>query len=137
MFSYFIPVIRKFPIFGLYLAQEWLLAINSSPAYVSVGLTIIPIITLYVVIRATIGWAILSPIAKSEGWASGPTGDWETGSRGWIVWIARGLVIGNAIVGITVLVYRSLYATFRSQSLFAALSHWKSTSDSRGAGKTL
>ena len=67
MFSYFIPVIRKFPIFGLYLARELLLAINSSPAYIPIGLMTIPITTLYMVIGATIGWAILPPIAKSNG----------------------------------------------------------------------
>ncbi len=35
---------------------------------------------------AVVGWGILSPLAKYQGWAPGPVDDWLTGSRGWLVW---------------------------------------------------
>ena len=47
---------------------------------------------------AFIGWAILSPLAKYQGWAAGDVGDWEKGSKGWIVWISLAIMLADAIV---------------------------------------
>lgn len=47
---------------------------------------------------AVIGWGVLSPIAKSKGWAPGPVDSMEQGSRGWLLWISIGLLLGDAAV---------------------------------------
>lgn len=47
-----------------------------------------------------VGWAILSPLAKHKGWAPGPTGDMETGPRGWILWVALAIMTIDSTVSI-------------------------------------
>lgn len=48
----------------------------------------------------TVGWAILSPLAKFEGWAPGPVGDMSTGSRGWILWVSLAIMCADSIVSL-------------------------------------
>lgn len=59
-----------------------------------------PLITAHMLLGAFIGWGVLSPLAKSKGWATGPVDSWETGSQGWTVWIALGVILGDSLVGI-------------------------------------
>lgn len=47
-----------------------------------------------------VGWAILSPLAKSQGWAPGPVGDMSTGSRGWILWVSLAIMCSDSIVSL-------------------------------------
>ena len=47
-----------------------------------------------------VGWAILSPLAKLEGWAPGPVGDMSTGSRGWILWVSLAIMCADSIVSL-------------------------------------
>ena len=49
---------------------------------------------------------MLSPIAKAKGWASGDVGDWNTGSKGWIVWISLAIMLSDAIVSLGWLILR-------------------------------
>lgn len=49
---------------------------------------------------------MLSPIAKYEGWAPGPVSDWNTGSKGWIVWVSLAIMLSDAIVSLGWLVLR-------------------------------
>ncbi|CAM6000688.1 unnamed protein product [Sphagnum balticum] len=83
---------------------------------------------MYMVVGAIIGWGILSPLAKLQGWAPGPTEDWETGSQGWIVWVALGLMLGDSFVGITWIIVKVIRAnlgpsTLTARSLVSDLSH--------------
>lgn len=57
-------------------------------------------------IGSVLGWAVLSPIAKKEGWASGPVSDWNTGSKGWIVWVSLAIMLADAIVSLGWLILR-------------------------------
>lgn len=59
-----------------------------------------PEITLHMLTGAISGWACLSPLAKSQGWAPGSIDDWDTGSRGWVVWISLSALIADAVVKI-------------------------------------
>ena len=82
---------------------------------------------------ALVGWAILSPLAKSKDWASGPVSDWETGSKGWIVWVSLAIMLADSIVSLGWLVLRplilygpELYAGLRERIThhgFASLFH--------------
>ena len=65
-----------------------------------------PATTIHMLLGAVIGWAVLSPIAKYQGWASGEVGDWNTGSKGWIVWISLAIMLSDAIVSLGWLILR-------------------------------
>lgn len=67
-----------------------------------------PMVTAHMMLGAVIGWGILSPLAKSKGWAPGPVEDWENGSQGWTVWVALGVIFGDSVVGICSIVIGSL-----------------------------
>jgi OPT family oligopeptide transporter len=98
--TYFIPQIRNLPIFGLPAASTWLWSLNPSPAYVGQGIIMGPTTTAHMLLGAIIGWGILSPMAKSEGWAPGPVDDWAKGSKGWIVWVSLAIMLADALVSL-------------------------------------
>ena len=64
--------------------------------------------TLHMLLGAAIGWGILSPLAKYQGWAPGPVEDWSTGSKGWIVWVSLAIMLADSIVSLGWLVLRPL-----------------------------
>lgn len=65
-----------------------------------------PATTVHMFLGAVLGWAVLSPIAKYKGWASGNVGDWNTGSKGWIVWVSLAIMLADAIVSLGWLLLR-------------------------------
>lgn len=105
--AYFIPQIRTVNIFGNYIAREWLFSLSTSPGYVSIGLIVPPVTTLWIVVGCLIGWGILSPLSKFNGWAPGSVSDWESGSRGWIMWIAVALILGDTAITLSTMLLRS------------------------------
>ncbi|KAF2001878.1 OPT superfamily oligopeptide transporter [Amniculicola lignicola CBS 123094] len=106
--SYFIPQLHDIPIFGLSLANNWLWSLNPSPAYVGQGIIMGPATTLHMLLGAILGWGILSPLARSRGWAPGPVSDWTNGSKGWIVWISLAIMLADSLVSLGWLVLRPL-----------------------------
>jgi hypothetical protein len=34
---------------------------------------------------AVLGWALLGPMARASGWATGPIGSFESGAQGWVI----------------------------------------------------
>ena len=106
LIQYFIPILHKLPIFGTYLANTWVWTLNPSPAYVGQGIIMGPATTFHMLLGALVGWAVLSPIAKNKGWAPGPVDDWETGSKGWIVWVSLAIMLADAVVNLGWLVLR-------------------------------
>lgn len=97
---YFVPAARKLPIFGRGVARKWLWNLNPSLGYVGQGIIMGPSVTTHMLVGALIGWAILSPLAKHRGWAPGPVADWESGSRGWIVWVSLAIMLSDALVNL-------------------------------------
>ena len=59
-----------------------------------------PATTIHMFLGAVLGWAVLSPLAKYKGWAAGEVGDWNTGSKGWIVWISLAIMLADAIISL-------------------------------------
>lgn len=104
--QYFLPILHKLPVFGTYLAKTWVWTLNPSPAYVGQGIIMGPATTLHMLLGAVVGWAVLSPLAKNRGWAPGPVDDWETGSKGWIVWVSLAIMLADAVVNLGWLVLR-------------------------------
>lgn len=98
--TYFFPVLRNLPIFGSAAASTWLWTLNPSFAYIGQGIIMGAETTMHMTLGAVVGWAILSPLAKSRGWAPGPVGDWESGSKGWIVWVSLAIMLVDAVVSL-------------------------------------
>ncbi|PBP16706.1 OPT oligopeptide transporter [Diplocarpon rosae] len=98
--TYFFPVLRNLPVFGYHLAQSWLWTLNPSLAYVGQGIIMGPATTTHMLIGAIIGWGVLSPLAKKRGWAPGPVDDWETGSKGWIVWVSLAIMLADSVISL-------------------------------------
>ncbi|KIW97539.1 uncharacterized protein Z519_01123 [Cladophialophora bantiana CBS 173.52] len=100
LIQYFFPILHRLPIFGTYLANTWVWTLNPSPAYVGQGIIMGPATTFHMLLGAIVGWAVLSPMAKYNGWAPGPVDDWETGSKGWIVWVSLAIMLADAVVNL-------------------------------------
>lgn len=98
--TYFFPFMRNIPIFGNSAAQTWLWTLNPSLAYVGQGIIMGAETTMHMTLGAVIGWGILSPLAKFNGWAPGHVNDWDQGSKGWIVWVSLAIMLVDAIVSL-------------------------------------
>jgi OPT family oligopeptide transporter len=108
LFSYFVPQVRDLPILGLTLGNTWLWTLNPSPAYIGQGIIMGPTTTTHMLFGAIFGWAVLSPLAKSKGWAPGPVNDWGSGSKGWIVWVSLAIMLADSLVSLGWLIIRPL-----------------------------
>ncbi|KAK6200803.1 hypothetical protein LQW54_009536 [Pestalotiopsis sp. IQ-011] len=104
--TYFFPVLRSLPVFGTYAASTWLWDLNPSLAYVGQGIIMGPATTLHMLLGAVVGWGILSPLAKHMGWAPGPVSDWETGSKGWIVWVSLAIMLADSVVSLSYIAFQ-------------------------------
>ncbi|KAI1878823.1 hypothetical protein JX265_003000 [Neoarthrinium moseri] len=106
--TYFLPTLRGLPVFGTYAASVWLWELNPSLAYVGQGIIMGPATTLHMLLGAVVGWGILSPLAKHMGWAPGPVNDWESGSKGWIVWISLAIMLADSVISLGYIAFRPL-----------------------------
>lgn len=95
---YFVPITKDLPLFGRQAARKWLWTFSLSPGFFGSGIIMGPEIGLHMLTGAIVGWGILSPYAKANGWAPGDVGDWETGSRGWLVWIGLACLMADTLV---------------------------------------
>lgn len=96
----FLPILHDIPLFGSSMAKNWLWTLNLSPGVFGQGMITGPVISLHMLAGTVVGWGILSPIVKHNGWVSGEVGDWTMGSRGWILWIALSSLIVDCLVNL-------------------------------------
>ncbi|KAK8086881.1 hypothetical protein PG994_001855 [Apiospora phragmitis] len=106
LLTYFFPILRSLPIFGAHAATTWLWDLNPSLAYVGQGIIMGPATTIHMLIGAIVGWGILSPMAHNHGWAPGPISDWESGSKGWIVWISLAIMLADSVISLGYVAFR-------------------------------
>jgi OPT family oligopeptide transporter len=71
-----------------------------------------PATSMHMLFGAVLGWAILSPLAKHKGWAPGPVGDWEVGSKGWIIWVSLAIMLADSIINLGWLIVRTAYESY-------------------------
>ena len=64
--------------------------------------------SLHLLLGAILGWGVLSPLARNKGWAPGSIDDWETGSKGWIMWISLAVMLADSLTNLGWLVLRPL-----------------------------
>ncbi|KAJ5088454.1 OPT oligopeptide transporter [Penicillium angulare] len=96
----FVTVLHDIPFLGNHMAENWLWTFNLSPGIFGQGIITGPSITLHMLAGTIVGWGILSPIAKSYGWAPGDVNDWTSGSRGWTLWIAISILLSDCLVNL-------------------------------------
>ncbi|KAI0782338.1 OPT oligopeptide transporter [Abortiporus biennis] len=110
--AYFFPVIFSVPLFGNYLAKQWLWTFTPSLSYIGQGIIMGFPTTLSMNLGMLVGWGILSPISKHAGWAPGPVGDMTSGARGWILWTSLAIMCSDSLVSlgpvISEIVYKKL-----------------------------
>ncbi|KAH7915658.1 OPT oligopeptide transporter protein-domain-containing protein [Hygrophoropsis aurantiaca] len=112
--AYFFPALFSIPLFGTYLAQEWLWYFTPSLSYVGQGIIMGFPTTLSMSLGMLVGWGILSPLAKYSGWAPGPVGDMATGARGWILWVSLAIMCADSVVSLLPVVGEYLAKLFSS-----------------------
>lgn len=134
--TYFLPWLRNISVFGRSAAEAWLWTLNPSPAYVGQGIIMGPETTLHMLLGAVVGWGILSPLAKLRGWAPGPVGDWEHGSKGWIVWVSLAIMLADALVSLGSLLLRYLVAHLRTSDKASPILLSLRTAYDRVTGRT-
>ncbi|KAJ2922549.1 hypothetical protein H1R20_g14535, partial [Candolleomyces eurysporus] len=100
LFAYFFPAVFTIPLFGTYLAKEWLWYFTPSLSYVGQGIIMGFPTTVSMNLGMFVGWAVLSPLSKLAGWAPGPVGDMSSGARGWILWVALGIMCTDSLVSL-------------------------------------
>ncbi|KAG8969468.1 hypothetical protein FRC03_002744 [Tulasnella sp. 419] len=100
LLAYFFPIVFSIPLFGRYLAREWLWSFSPSLSYVGQGIIMGFPTTLSMNMGMIVGWAVLSPIAKHAGWAPGPVSSMSDGARGWILWVALAIMCAESAVSL-------------------------------------
>ncbi|KII89975.1 hypothetical protein PLICRDRAFT_138375 [Plicaturopsis crispa FD-325 SS-3] len=98
--AYFFPVVFSVPLFGKYLASQWLWTFTPSLSYVGQGIIMGFPTTLSMNLGMVTGWALLSPISKHFGWAPGPVGDMTNGARGWILWVCLAIMVADSMISL-------------------------------------
>lgn len=121
--TYFFPILRNLPVFGSVAAHSWLWTFNPSFAYIGQGIIMGTETTLHMLLGAVVGWGILSPIAKSRGWAPGDVDDWEHGSKGWIIWISLAIMLADAIVSLAYVGIRGIFTSRKATRIVSSLRH--------------
>lgn len=101
LLAYFFPIIFSIPLFGEYLAREWLWTFTPSLSYIGQGIIMGFPTTLSMNLGMLVGWAVLSPLSKFSGWAPGPVGDMTSGARGWILWPSLAIMCTDSLVSLT------------------------------------
>ncbi|KAF7308602.1 OPT oligopeptide transporter [Mycena chlorophos] len=105
LLAYFVPAIFSIPLFGSYLAQNWLWTFTPSLAYVGQGIIMGFPTTVSMTLGMIVGWGILSPLAKTSGWAPGPVGDMTNGARGWILWTSLAVMCADSLVSLLPVIF--------------------------------
>ncbi|KAH8083524.1 putative oligopeptide transporter [Filobasidium floriforme] len=107
LLSFWFPVVFAIPIFDLVgaifntsLASTWLWWFTPSLSYVGQGIIMNFETTLFMNLGMITGWAILSPLAKLNGWAPGPVSSSTNGARGWILWVSLAIMISESIISL-------------------------------------
>ncbi|EJF56509.1 oligopeptide transporter [Dichomitus squalens LYAD-421 SS1] len=100
LLAYFFPAVFSIPLFGTYLASQWMWTFTPSLSYVGQGIIMGFPTTLSMNLGMLVGWGILSPLAKHSGWAPGPIGDMTVGARGWILWVSLAVMCSDSLVSL-------------------------------------
>ncbi|KAJ2558068.1 OPT super [Coemansia sp. RSA 1933] len=122
LLAHFYPILTALPVFGNYLSKEWAWNLMPSLSYAGQGIIMGLPTCVWMLVGSLVGWGILSPLAKNEGWAPGPVSDWKDGSRGWILWISLAVMISESLISLGLVGAKEiyiLYSRFQSRRVHA------------------
>ncbi|KAJ7066703.1 OPT oligopeptide transporter protein-domain-containing protein [Mycena amicta] len=112
LLAYFFPAIFSIPLFGTYLARNWLWTFTPSLAYVGQGIIMGFPTTVSMTLGMLVGWGVLSPIAKLSGWAPGPVPSMTDGARGWILWTSLAVMCADSLVSLLPVTFEFISGIF-------------------------
>jgi uncharacterized oligopeptide transporter (OPT) family protein len=84
------------------------------PMLLGAGILVGPRVSLSLVAGAIVGWGLLAPLVRSQGWAPGPVMSYVNGARGWILWTGVAIMLAEALTSLA-LSWRTIVAVFRPQ----------------------
>ncbi|KAM5544621.1 hypothetical protein V8D89_001519 [Ganoderma adspersum] len=120
LLAYFFPAVFTIPLFGTYLATEWMWTFTPSLSYIGQGIIMGFPTTLSMNLGMLVGWGVLSPLSKYSGWAPGPVGDMTVGARGWILWVSLAIMCSDSVVSLIPVVVElfqeKIWRTFRGHN---------------------
>jgi phosphate/sulfate permease len=67
-----------------------------------------PTMTSHMLVGAIVGWGILLPLARSQGWIIDAYSDWESTKSGWTSWIALSILVADSVVELSWLIYNKI-----------------------------
>ncbi|EIE19928.1 OPT superfamily oligopeptide transporter [Coccomyxa subellipsoidea C-169] len=109
-----LPWLRSFPILswvGLPAATAWGWEVAPAMGYMGQGMIMGPKTALSMFGGAVLGYGILGPYARAQGWAPGEIMDWKNGATGWILWVSLAIMLGDSLTSLSLLVITSTKCT--------------------------
>ncbi|KAK4698315.1 hypothetical protein P7C70_g7965, partial [Phenoliferia sp. Uapishka_3] len=105
------PITYAIPVFNVFgnLAHNWMWWFTPSFSYIGQGIIMGLPTTASMNLGMVFGWAILSPLAKHNGWAPGAVSSTMDGARGWILWPALAVMMAESILSISMVAISSLF----------------------------
>ena len=89
---------------GLPSLTEWRWTLRPALSLVGQGMIMGTRPAFSLLLGALTGWAVLGPLARMRGWASGPIWDMESGAQGWVLWVSVSLMLAEALTSLLLLV---------------------------------
>ncbi|TFK47729.1 OPT oligopeptide transporter [Heliocybe sulcata] len=129
LLAYFFPIVFSIPLFGNYLAKEWLWSFTPSLSYIGQGIIMGFPTTLSMNLGMLVGWGILSPLSKYSGWAPGPVGDMSIGARGWILWVSLAIMCADSAVSLLPVIAEFITKELRKRRGDDAAEHLKDNNE--------
>ncbi|SCV70481.1 BQ2448_1875 [Microbotryum intermedium] len=125
------PVVYAMPIFDVFghLANDWLWWFTPSFSYIGQGIIMGLPTTASMNLGMFVGWAVLSPLAKTRGWAPGPVSSSIDGSRGWILWPALAVMMVESILSVCIVAFTQIAGPLRSMLSHTTHGHHNNDGD--------
>jgi OPT family oligopeptide transporter len=92
---FFIPLLEEPPMPNV--LHQWGFTIYLDPLLMGGGMLSGPRATGSMLLGSIVGWGILGPAVRANGWATGPVLSY-TGVRGWILWVGVAIMTTDSVV---------------------------------------
>jgi OPT family oligopeptide transporter len=103
--GYFVPIIKRIPVFGTGTAVNWGWLLVPSASYMGQGMIMGFRVALSQMAGALCGWVILGPVVNSQGWVDGTVMDDKEGVKGWLTWLALAIIFAESMVSLGLLIH--------------------------------
>jgi uncharacterized oligopeptide transporter (OPT) family protein len=94
------PLEKWFELTVLATATAWGFKLYLGPSLFGAGFLMGPRVVLSLLFGAVLGYGVLAPLAKSQGWAPGEISNYQNGAKGWILWPGVALMVCEALASL-------------------------------------